>query len=214
MSTKKQTNTVQTNTYDKGSMNAFKGFTNQVSGFTGQWLGPDGKAGPTSTPGFNLNYQANLNNANAINGRNVRNISANALALGANPNSAATQAILARAGRGASGMQANAFMNAYQNSVQQQNMAAQMAGSYKPLQTGGTQNTIETTGGLGTWLPQVVGAGLGMATGFMSGGASAFGKASPSSLGSVAPSSYAGAMAGGGFGAGIGYNPNSFGGYR
>lgn len=163
MSTKKQTNTVQTNTYDPGSMNAFRGFTGQLQGFTKQWLGGN----PESTPGFGLNYQANLNNANAIAGRNLRNVTANAFALGGNPNSAATQAILARSARMGSGLQSNAFMNAYQNALSQQNFAAQMAGSYKPLQTGGTQNTTEQTSGLGTWLPQLAAAGIGAAASFM-----------------------------------------------
>jgi hypothetical protein len=163
MSTKKQTNTVQTNTYDPTSMNAFKTATGQVGTFTKNWLG----ASPDATPGFNMNYQSNLAQANAINGRNVRNVTSNALTLGGNPNSAATQAILARTARGASANQFGAYANAYSNALQQQNVAASMAAAYRPLQTGGTQNTTETTSGTGTWLPQVIGAGLGMATGFM-----------------------------------------------
>lgn len=167
MSTKQQTNTTQTNTYDPTSMNAFKTATNQMSGFTNQWLGTNGNAAPQSTPGFNLNYQTNLNQANATNARNMRNITSNALALGGNPNGGATQAILARAGRAATNTQQTAFTNAYQTAVGQQNNAAQMAASYRPLQTGGTQNTTQSQSGLGTWLPQVAGMGLGMATGFM-----------------------------------------------
>ena len=40
--------------------------------------------------------------------------------------------------------------------------------SYRPLQTGGKQ--VQSTSGLGTWLPQVAGMALAAATGGMSGG--------------------------------------------
>lgn len=184
MSTKKQTNTTQTNTYNPASMNAYNTMTNQVGGFTKQWLGqPD----LTKTPGFNLGYQSMLNNANALGGRNIRNMTANALATGMNPNSAAFSSQLQRAGRATSGLQSNAFLNAYQVAQGQQNFAAQMAGAYRPLQTGGTSNSTEMTSGTGTWLPQLAGAAIGGATAFatagMSGGGATSAGSSPSTSG-------------------------------
>ncbi len=55
--------------------------------------------------------------------------------------------------------------------------SAQDALRFQPLQIGGsmTGSSTEKTSGLGTWLPQLIGAGLGMASGFMTGGASAMG---------------------------------------
>jgi hypothetical protein len=203
MSQKKQTSTTQTNTYDPSSMNAFKGFTSQVGGYTGQWLGADGTTAANKTPGFNLMYQSALNNANAMNARNVRNIGSNALALGSNPNSAATQAILARAGRASTNTQASAYMNSYQNALNQQTSAAQMAAAYKPLQTGGTQNTTETTGGLGSWLPQIAGMGLSAAMGFMKPGQGAPASSPIGGAGSAIPGNS------GGYGGGIGVDPNA-----
>jgi hypothetical protein len=196
VSTKKQTNTTQTNTYNPSSMNAYNAYTKQVGGFTSQWLGPNGTLDPTKTSGFNLGFQNFLNNANALGGRNIRNMTANALATGMNPNSAAFNAQLQRAGRATSGLQSNAFMNAFQNTQSQQNFAAQLGAGYRPLQTGGNTNSTETTSGLGTWLPQVAGAAIGGATAFLN---PMKGLSSMTSMGS-APSS----------GAGLGWGGSSF----
>lgn len=194
MSTKKQTDTTQANTYDPASMNAFHAMTNQLSGFTNQWLGPNGKAAATSTPGFNLGYQSLLNNTNALAGRNIRNMTSNALSTGMNPNSAAFNAQLQRAGRATSAGQSNAFLNAFQNAQAQQNFAAQMAGAYRPLQTGGTTNSTETTSGAGTWAPQLASAAIQGGMAFATGGASLAAKAAMSATqaGSSALSSYGG----------------------
>lgn len=166
MSTKKQTDTTNTTTFDPASKSAFDAYTKQVGGYTNQWLGPNGNLDPTKTSGFNIGFQNLLNNANALGGRNIRNMTANALATGMNPNSAAFNAQLQRAGRTTSGLQSNAFMNAFQNTQSQQNFAAQVAAAYRPLQTGGKSSSTETTSGTGTWLPQLAGAAIGGATAF------------------------------------------------
>jgi len=51
---------------------------------------------------------------------------------------------------------------------QMRQSAIGMAGQYRPLQTGQTQT--QQVSGLGSWLPQVVGAGLGAAGAFFGGG--------------------------------------------
>jgi len=72
-------------------------------------------------------------------------------------------------GRANTGLQAQlGFLNPVQNALGMQQWATNAAESYKPLQTGGT--STESTGGLGTWLPQVLGAGLGAVTGGLGGG--------------------------------------------
>lgn len=167
MSTKKQTDSSTANTYDPASKSAFDAYTKQVGGFTNQWLGPNGQLDPTKTSGFNIGFQSLLNNANALSGRGIRNMTSNALATGMNPNSAMFNAQLQRAGRAGSGLQANAFLNAFQNAQSQQNFAAQMASQYRPLQTGGTSHSTETTSGAGTWAPQLASAAIGGATAFL-----------------------------------------------
>lgn len=195
VSTKKQTDSTQTNTYNPASMNAYNRMTNQVSGFTKNWLEqPD----LTKTQGFNLGYQSLLDNANALSGRNIQNMTFNALATGMNPNSAAFNAQLQRATRAGSALQSNAFLNAYQNAQGQQNFAAQMANGYRPLQTGGTSHSTEMTSGTGTWLPQLAGAAIGGATAFATGGMS---KMMPSFGGGSAPSQS---------GAGLGWGGSTF----
>jgi hypothetical protein len=191
VSKKKETNSTQTATYDPGSMNAFHTMTNQLGNFTNQWLG---QKDVTQTPGFNLGYQSLLNNANLIGGRNIRNMTSNALSTGMNPNSAAFNAQLQRAGRATSGLQSNAFLNAFQNSQAQQNFAAQMAGAYRPLQTGGTSHSTEVTSGAGTWAPQLASAAIQGGLAFATGGASLAAKAAMSATkaGMSAASSYGG----------------------
>src|SRR6266436_5470962 len=62
-------------------------------------------------------------------------------------------------GRANTNLQANlGFLNPVHNALGLQQGAMQLAAGYRPLQTGGTQ--VQSTGGLGTWLPQVAGAAL------------------------------------------------------
>lgn len=67
-----------------------------------------------------------------------------------------------------SGMQANAFNGAVNSALQNRNMSLTAMQAYQPLQTG--QTSTQTTGGLGTWLPQLAGAALGAAGSAMTGG--------------------------------------------
>ena len=75
-----------------------------------------------------------------------------------------------------SALQSNAFNTAMNSALQNRNMALMSMESYQPLQTGNT--TTQSTGGLGTWLPQLAGAALGGISGGLTGGlAGAFGGA-------------------------------------
>jgi hypothetical protein len=60
-----------------------------------------------------------------------------------------------------SNMQSNAFNSSVNSALQNRGIAMASMQAYQPLQTG--QTTNQSTGGLGTWLPQLVGAGLGAA---------------------------------------------------
>ena len=60
-----------------------------------------------------------------------------------------------------SALQSNAFNSAMNSALQNRNLALMSMQQYQPLQTG--NNTTQSTGGLGTWLPQVAGMAMGMA---------------------------------------------------
>ena len=59
-----------------------------------------------------------------------------------------------------SALQSNAFNTAMNSALQNRNMALMSMETYQPLQTGNT--TTQSTGGLGTWLPQVAGMAMNM----------------------------------------------------
>jgi hypothetical protein len=82
------------------------------------------------------------------------------------------------------------------------NASLSAAMNYRPLQTGGTQ--VQQTSGLGTWLPQVIGMGIGAAT-------SAFGLPDPLKFSSPSSQASFGQWAGSGFG-GAPSSPGSGGG--
>lgn len=163
---------------------------------------------PYSNPQFQLESQMGTSQANQLGQRGMNNLFQNqqASGFGGGPQSPFMQEMQANQSRANSGQQAQlGFMNPTMMANQRQQAAMQLASGFKPLQTGGT-NT-QTTGGLGTWLPQVAGAALGGLTGMATGGMSSlFG----------AGGGAAGANMGGGFGSGggpmgAGFNPSAMG---
>lgn len=210
-----KTETKSTNSYDSGSMSAFNAFTPQVQA---NWT-QDMQLDPTKSSTYNLGLQKMQGAASQIAARNKENFFGNMTAGGYSGNnlSGVQQQGLMGLGMGASSLTANAFNQNYMNYDMLRRQTTSQAAGYKPLQTGGTQT--QTTSGLGTWLPQVVGAGLGAAAGFATGGLStALGGAS-SGFGGAKGSSAGGNFSpfGGGFGSGAnggggGFNPNFGGG--
>lgn len=151
-------------------MNTFSGLTSAL----GSAL-PGFMNNPFGTQQFKMGQQlgtsqANNMNQTATNGL-VNNMIGSGMAGGAS-NPAATE-MLQNQNRANTSNTANlGFIQPTQNALQMQQNAIGTAAGYKPLQTGGT-NT-QSTQGLGTWLPQLLGGGLGMlgniATGGLSGG--------------------------------------------
>jgi hypothetical protein len=86
------------------------------------------------------------------------------------------QSQIRNAGYQTSGLKQNAYWSALQNAVGTQLSATGQAAGYQPLKTGQTQ----TTSGLGTWLPQLLGAGLGAVSGGLLGGGGMTGLGNPS----------------------------------
>ena len=79
----------------------------------------------------------------------------------------------AKIGRANQGLVAGANTANVMNALQRQLQATGMAMSFQPLLKGtsGTSQSTQTQSGLGTWLPQLLGAGLGMATSGLTSGA-------------------------------------------
>lgn len=145
-------------------MAAYNGMQGQISSGINSYI----NAANTLKP---LWMQQSNQNINQIGARQNSNLMSNATANGGAGNlSSYMQASLARNSRSVGSMQSNSFLQSQMAASQMQMQGIQMAEGYKPLQTGGTQT--QQTSGLGTWLPQAVGAGLSIAAAIPTGGAS------------------------------------------
>jgi hypothetical protein len=172
MSTKNQTTTQ--GTFNQGSMNTFNalqpGYLSNIQSFM---------QNPLQSSFFNTQLQmANKQNAAAFGANNQTMLQNYAAGGGGIGNTAAyMQSNLLRNQRALSGANSNSFNNLLLGANQLRFGATQAAGSYRPLQTG--QVGTQTQSGLGSWLPQVIGAGLGIAgkigTGGMGGGIGSIG---------------------------------------
>jgi len=103
--------------------------------------------------------------------RNMQNVLTNAVASGwgsGNMPGFMQNAVL-RTGRATGAMQSNNMMNLLLGAEANRRWSAGAGLAFQPLVTGqkttGTNKTTQSESGLGTWLPQVIGAGLGFAAG-------------------------------------------------
>lgn len=164
-STKKTTDT--TNKYDPQSMNIF----HQLGG-SGNNVMQEYMKDPLKASYFQ-NQVGILNRFTQQAG--LRNVSALLSQRGSGVNNAGwMNSNVARIGRNTGSSQAQNVLQALMNAESRRYSAAGNALNYHPLQTG--QKTTEETGGLGTWLPQVIGMGASAALAFGTGGASAAAK--------------------------------------
>jgi hypothetical protein len=152
MGTKQQT--TQANTYNPASMSTFNSLQPQIgSGYSSLQNNPLGNpfVSAALTGGVQQAQQQGQGLMNSVNQN----------AFGGESTPGFTQALQQQAARGSSGLQQQAYINALtQGAGTEANILSGMSG-FKPLQTGG--NTTAQTTGLGTWLPQLLGAGLGAA---------------------------------------------------
>jgi hypothetical protein len=138
---------------------------------------------------FQNQLAQNQQQAQQIGRRNILNTTSNLRAGGGVLGNASgfVGGMLQRASLSNSAMQGNAFNTAVNSALSNRNSALMAMQAYQPLQTG--QST--TTGGLGTWLPQVAGiaanalmpgiggmlAGTGFSSGYKGGGGGGGGSA-------------------------------------
>jgi hypothetical protein len=212
--TKTTTDNTSANTYAPGALNGYATAQKQAQGFVNN---------PYGNPFYQQTYTQGMNNANQINQNQQSNLIQNMQRSGMADGSPASIMLRQMGGYQASHNQAGAFLNA-------SNQAQSMFGSgmnflSNPLVTGGTGSSsgsshgeqVQSTSGLGTWLPQVVGAGIGAATGFAGGGG--FMGALKGIGGGMGSGGGGGNAMGGYMGAlqnvpnASGYSPSSFGGY-
>lgn len=181
-------------TFNQPSMDTFNafqgGYRNNIQDFMNN---------PLQSSFFNTQLQmANKQNAAAF-GANNQTMLQNQAAGGATGNvNAFTQSNLLRNQRALSGANAGSFNNLLLGANQLRFGATQAAGSYRPFQTGQTQT--KTQSGLGSWLPQVAGAGLGLAGAAF--GMPGLGGMSPNSQNSSGGTNYGTAVANLGIGQG------------
>lgn len=195
MSTKKTTTT----NFDPNSMQRYQSAQNTLMGTYSQMV-----QNPYSGPAYQMGLQQNLRSANTLNAGNMRNAMQNYNMSGfGNLTGGARASLLSGLSRSASGMRQNAFFNNFNTATANQQFGASVLGQMQPLVTGQTQKTS----GLGTWLPQVLGAGLGLASGF---GGAAAGAMSGAASGSNSLSGLTGAtgLYGPGFGAASPFGSN------
>jgi hypothetical protein len=162
--------TATQNQYDPTSMGAFQGLTPGFANTVGGYMN-----NPFSNPFFQTQQQLGTSQAQKLGQTQMNSLlqNQNASGMGGGSSNPAALEMQQNQARANTGLQSQlGFLQPVQNALGMQQGAMQMAGNYKPLQTGGTQT--QSTQGLGTWLPQLLGAvgGAGMSalTGGLFGG--------------------------------------------
>jgi hypothetical protein len=156
--------------FDPASLNAYHSAINTalplLQGFA---------KNPYDNDTYRLESTTGMDNAARLGGRGVSNVMNNAAALGYGTSGGAFNSMLAAAGRHTGSLQAQAARSAMLNASQRQLQSTGMLTAFQPLMTGsdsrGEQN--QTSSGLGTWLPQLLGSLGGAALGAFTGGAGA-----------------------------------------
>lgn len=156
------------NNYNGSSYGTYNAFQPQIQSSLMQMA-----TNPLGSSYFQNQLAQNQQNAVQIGQRNISNSVQNMRTGGGILSSSGgfANALLARNTLGASNMQSNAFNSSLNSALSNRNTATMAMQAYQPLQTGQTQST----GGLGTWLPQVAGAAMNMlmpGVGSMLGGSS------------------------------------------
>jgi hypothetical protein len=162
VSTKTTTDSTNTLTYDAASKGVYNSLQPQIGSMLSSWMGD-----PLKASGFLQNVAMGQKQISTSQAGQTQNMMQNAKMQGFNGAymPAFMQSSMAKQGRATSAMQSQNFMGNLSQSRMLGLQATGMAQGYNPLMTGSTGQSTTTKSGLGTWLPQVLGAGLSMATG-------------------------------------------------
>lgn len=160
--------TDQSAKFDPSSMQQFQGMQPGIADTLKGYM-----QNPFGNPFFQTQQQMGTRQAQNLGQTSMSNILRNlqASGFGGGASSPFAMEMMQNQGRANSGLQAQlGFLNPVQNALGMQQWATGAAENYRPLQTG--QNTTEKTGGLGTWLPQVLGGAAAIGLAPFTGGAS------------------------------------------
>lgn len=160
-----------TNAFSQQGMDAYNQMTPAFSSMATGYMN-----NPFSNPFFQQQQQMGNQQANMVGQSAMSNITRNMnmSGMGGSNNPAALEMMNNQSRQNSQMRNQMGFMNPMQNAFTAQQNFGQMASQFRPLQTGQTQTQSQS--GLGSWLPQLAGAGLGIATGGMSGMAGTFAK--------------------------------------
>jgi hypothetical protein len=157
--------TTQTAQYDPTSKGVYEGLQGGLGSMLGGYMN-----NPFGNPFFQTQQQMGQRQAQNIGGANIGNLTRNLTASGFGGGGATSpfaMEMLQNQARANTGLGAQlGFLNPVQNALGMQQWAGGLASGYRPLQTG--QTDVKSTGGLGTWLPQVAGLALAPFTGGLS----------------------------------------------
>ena len=171
MSTQQQTSsnnqsTLQFNPLAQGDYNQLTGAGTGV--LTGYMNNPFGNAS------YNLGLQNSMKGASQAGQNNMGALASimKTSGMGGTAGQGFQGAQQAQMGRANQSMMSQANLSNIQAALSRQMAATGMGMSFSPQMTGqsGTSNSTQSTSGLGTWLPQLMGAGLGAMTGGLFGG--------------------------------------------
>jgi hypothetical protein len=159
MGTTSKTN--QQNQYDPGSLSTYQGLQGGLGSMLNSYMN-----NPFGNPFFQTQQQLGTSQAHNMGQTAMSGLqqNQNASGMGGGATNPAALEMQQNQARANTGLQAGlGFLAPVQNAQQMQQYAGGLASQYRPLQTG--QNQTQSTGGLGTWLPQVAGMALGGLTG-------------------------------------------------
>jgi hypothetical protein len=206
MSTKQNTNSNQSSTnalqFNPGAEGIYNALTQGGGNVLQQYMN-----NPLNNPFYNLGRSQGQAGASAMGQQAMGVLGQNQKVSGLTGQAGAgwLGAQKAQTGRSNLSMMSQANLSNIMNAFNRQMGATGQAMSFSPQITGssgtGTSNSTTTTSGTGTWLPQLLGAGLGMATGNMGSLGSLFGGGgsspqAPQSIPSSGGSVFAGAPSG------------------
>ena len=174
--TKKQSSTTssstqtQTTQFDPVAMAQYQGLVPQYTGVWSQYM-----KDPHANAYFQKALARSQGNIQATGARSLANFSANTRGWGMGATPAFQIAERARMERQISGESSRNYTDLLLGFEDKRLQASSQAAGFQPLRTGETatgssnSNTIEQTSGLGTWLPQLLAAGIGAAMPMMGG---------------------------------------------
>lgn len=161
----KKTETKQRNVYNQGSMNVFDQLQPGIQASLLQDMALD----PRQNKTFNMKLAEMMRQNNLLLQNNIEQSMLNNQVRGIPMSSGISGMQLGKFMRQASGANSNAIVQNWLAHEEARRRATGMAMGYQPLQIG--QDTTQKTSGLGTWLPQVLGAGIMGGAALLTGGA-------------------------------------------